>query len=110
MLIRNAAVKKIMNGPKTGIVYTDGNISHRASAPGQAPANDLGNLQSSINIVAATPARRCEAQVLARAPYAQWLEFGTTKMNARPFLAPSAAENARKCQQILKDELEAASA
>lgn len=36
-----------MSGPKRGRVYKRGNITHVASAPGEPPARDTGNLASS---------------------------------------------------------------
>jgi len=48
--IRGEAIKSIQAGAKSGIVYEKYNPrrSHRASAPGQAPASDTGNLVSKI--------------------------------------------------------------
>ena len=49
-LIRGEAVKSIQSGAKSGIVYEKYNPrrTHRASAPGEAPASDTGNLVSKI--------------------------------------------------------------
>ncbi len=44
--IRNEAVTAIMRGQKSGKVY--GN--HQASAPGEAPANDLGALVRNVRV------------------------------------------------------------
>ena len=51
-LIRAEAVKSIQSGAKSGIVYQKYNPrrQHRASAPGQAPASDTGNLVSKIRV------------------------------------------------------------
>ena len=48
---RGEAIKSIMQGPKTGRIYEKYNPrrTHRASAPGQAPASDTGNLVSQIH-------------------------------------------------------------
>ena len=85
--IRTKAIKSVQRGPKTGKVYekTDPNRTHRASAPGQAPATDTGRLASSIQ--ANIDGKR--AEVVADTEYAAWLEFGTQKMEARPFLVPA---------------------
>ena len=53
--VHGVAVKKIMQGPKSGRIYerTKGrNLSttHQASAPGQPPATDTGVLASSIYV------------------------------------------------------------
>jgi hypothetical protein len=49
-LIRAEAIKSIQTGSKSGVMYQMYNPrrEHRASAPGQAPASDTGNLVSKI--------------------------------------------------------------
>ena len=49
-LIRAEAIKSIQTGAKSGVMYQMYNPrrEHRASAPGQAPASDTGNLVSKI--------------------------------------------------------------
>lgn len=86
-ICRNAAVLSVQKGSKSGHVYKRGNVTHQASAPGQAPATDTGNLVNSIgwNI----DARTLVAEVFASAVYAVPLELGTRKMAARPFLDPA---------------------
>lgn len=84
--------KESMQGAKGGRVYprTGGNY-HQASAPGEAPAIDTGTLVNSIH---------SEFQglmtgiVFTGIEYAPYLEYGTSKMAARPFFTP-AAESAR---------------
>lgn len=84
--VEGTARKKIMRGQKTGRVYG----KHRASAPGEPPASDTGNLQTSIDIDIDTDGMG--ASVIAVAAYAAMLEFGTSKMAPRPFLHPSLEE------------------
>jgi hypothetical protein len=78
--------KRIQRGPKTGRVYSRGTVSHRASAPGEAPATDTGTLASSIvyRKVAAM-----EAEVESRLNYATFLEFGTANIDPRPSWQPA---------------------
>ena len=73
-LIRGEAVKSIQSGPKSGKVYQRYNPTrtHKASAPGEAPASDTGNLvrnirvkQKSLDIVT----------VESRASYSKFLEY-----------------------------------
>ena len=47
-LIRGEAIRSIQTGPKSGRTYEKYNPrrTHKASAPGQAPASDTGNLVS----------------------------------------------------------------
>ena len=51
-LIRGEAIKSIQSGSKTGRTYKRYNPTrtHRASAPGEAPASDTGNLVSNIMV------------------------------------------------------------
>ena len=48
--IRGEAIQSIQTGSKSGIVYQKYNPKreHRASAPGESPASDTGNLVSKI--------------------------------------------------------------
>ena len=88
-LIEGHAKTKIMDGPKTGKVYTIGKVEHQASAPGEAPATDTGNLVNSIDSERVKPMLH---RVNAHAEYAAHLEYGTSRMAARPFLQPSFEE------------------
>lgn len=97
------AMISIATGTKSGRLYKRGNIVHQASAPGEAPAVDTGNLINSIR------ARRITAmawEVIVRAAYGSILEFGGRKMAARPFMVPALIkERARfinAMQQIIK--------
>jgi len=108
-------VKEQMAGPKTGRIYrrsaitradspllpkglrrhttekgntrvTVGYRIHQASAPGEAPAIDLGQLlNSSVVTVDGMSAR-----VAWTAEYAADLEYGTSRMLPRPFAEPEA--------------------
>lgn len=84
--VRGEAIKSILSGGKNGVIYTRGNIVHQSSAKGQAPANDTGLLAGSISTVMRDEET---ALVIARAKYATFLEFGTAKMGARPFMFPA---------------------
>ena len=85
--IRTHAIRAIQGGPKTGKAYkkSSPNRTHRASAPGQAPATDTGRLVSSI----AADITGLTAEVSANVQYAAPLEFGTVNMDPRPFLQPA---------------------
>lgn len=72
---------------RTGTLYkVTGYRTHRASAPGEAPATDTGNL---VNSGYAKRARRGLWHVGFHAEYARPLEFGTPKILPRPFLRPA---------------------
>ena len=51
-LIRGEAIKSIQTGPKSGRTYEKYNPrrTHKASAPGQPPASDTGNLVRNIMV------------------------------------------------------------
>ncbi len=105
----------------TGKVYIKKSVRHRASAPGQPPAVDLGRLRSSItwrssmldgSVVGADakpedavgfPVSTVPGEIIVivgtNVEYAADLELGTPKIKPRPFLRP-ALENNRA--EILK--------
>jgi hypothetical protein len=83
--------RRIQRGAKTGRVYRRGNVTHRASSPGEAPATDTGTLVSSVYFETG----KLSATLGSRLAYAYWLEFGTQRMAARPAWVP-AVEAARE--------------
>jgi len=115
--IRNNAIKSIARGTKSGRTYLwrganpgeepDSFIRsslghwfpvkfrakpHKASAPGEAPATDEGELIASIMVD--DRKRAIEVGSVAGAPYAEFLETGTRTMKARPFLEPATNKEA----------------
>jgi hypothetical protein len=80
-----------MMGPKHGKVYQKPGRVHQASAPGEAPAIDLGNLINSLNVEIVSD---LTARVTVGAEYGSPLEFGTVdgRVAPRPFLRPAAAQ------------------
>lgn len=59
---------------------------HQASAPGEPPAPDIGNLKNSIE---ATQQRRLLWWVHDGVEYGLYLELGTSRMAPRPFMVPA---------------------
>lgn len=107
--VRGDAIKSIHRGPKTGTVYVRGsgrNLSkrHRASAPGEAPATDTGNLVGTVF----TKVEETQGEVGFTAPYGYWLEYGTLKMKPRPFLNPALEKNKDYFEGRLKQGIEKA--
>ena len=86
-ILRNAA-KEILGQNGSGRVYKNG---HVASAPGQPPAPDTGNLrrnwreQSAVQANGLGRGLDVRLRITSDVPYAKFLEFGTRKMAARPF-------------------------
>lgn len=92
-------VVELFQQPKSGIFYrrpgrqlhapiaqgvTDG---HRASAPGEPPAIDYGNLVSSFESKKETAYKVYASIGGPRAPYAVALELGSVRMAPRPYWA-----------------------
>ena len=103
-LIRGEAIKSIQSGPKSGRVYEKYNPrrTHKASAPGEAPASDTGNLVRNIRVV---QENKDLIKVESNASYSQFLEFGTSKMLARPFLFPATERSRPKIAQAVFDRV-----
>lgn len=94
----------IMNPPKTGSTYRRGKTVHQASAPGEAPANDIGNLAGSGDW------RRVglgHYQAVFSTPYAAALEFGNAAgtILPRPYLRPALQKEERFLLQNIKDAM-----
>lgn len=82
--------KLAMQEPKSGRIYSKGNgKTHQASAPGEAPANDIGALANGIDTA---QDGRTKWVTYAVAEYAPHMEFGAPNANIepRPFFAPAA--------------------
>lgn len=95
--VEREAKESILAGNKTGRVYKRRTVTHRASAPGEAPASDTGRLVNSIHGELDT-AKPGEAFVVAgrgAVKYAAMLEFGTVKIAPRPFLHPALEKSRR---------------
>lgn len=81
-----AQLKLLMTGPKSGRQYVRRGRVHTASAPGEPPAVDTGDLIGSIDTSFPSPT---EAVISIPVEYAEALEFGTSRMAARPFVRPA---------------------
>lgn len=84
------AAQESMSGPKSGRTYRRGGKMHQASAPGEAPAVDTGDLANSIKTEQTGPT---SAIVGVGAKYGAPLEFGTSRIRKRPFMGPAAEAN-----------------
>ena len=99
-LIRGEAIKSIQSGAKSGIVYEKYNPrrTHRASAPGEAPASDTGNLVSKIIV---RQDGKDKTNVESNAHYSAYLEYGTSKMEPRPFMFPALEKSRKPIEQAV---------
>lgn len=97
-----ASAQTRMRGSKSGRVYMRGKKpnqkSHQASAPGEAPAVDGGDLVGSGK---AQMVSQTVGEVTFSAEEAELTEFGTRKMAPRPFLVPSLQEAEPALMQAL---------
>lgn len=80
-LLRNE-ILETLSRPGTGRRYG----RHVASAPGQAPAVDQGQLRQSITALKVEPFRW---RVGTNVEYALYLEFGSQRVAPRPFIRPA---------------------
>lgn len=78
-MIRAEADQSISRGAVSG-------MRHQPSTPGDPPNRDTGELQAQLKV--AQP-DMLTAQVVSDVPYASALEFGTSRMAARPYLRPA---------------------
>lgn len=100
LIVQNAARRSIVDGPKSGRLYKRGSVVHRASAPGQPPANDTGRLLGTI--VYRVLGLQLAVEITAGTIYAKFLEFGTRKMEPRPFMNPALTNNLDKVRAVMR--------
>jgi HK97 gp10 family phage protein len=94
-MVMNEAKQSIQQNSGGGKTYQKYNPrrTHTASAEGQPPNTDTGFLVS--NIFLQIDPDGLGADVESRADYSGYLEFGTSKMEARPYLQPALEANRR---------------
>lgn len=84
---------------------TAGSISgagHVPSLPGQPPNADTRQLDGSIHTVVVGRGR---VNVESTAPYSSALEWGTSKMAARPFMAPAAKKKSPEAKKLVAEAI-----
>ncbi len=84
--IRNDAIISVKSHLSAGEVYTRGTVKHVASKPGSPPNQDRGTLTRNIRV---TMNDDLTADISSNAPYSAALEFGTSNIDARPFMTPA---------------------
>ena len=97
--IRSHIVRSMRQTPKTGNLYRktkDPSVLHRASSPGYPPAVDTTDLLKSIKMDVRRGGVITDYEVEVgsnltgkNGKYPSFLEFGTSKMDARPWLEPA---------------------
>lgn len=95
-LVLEGVIKISMGEQKHGRTYG----SHVASAPGEAPAIEMGALVNTIRVeLASSEAGSASAIVGTNAEYGEELEFGTARMKPRPFLRPAADQHQQEVNE-----------
>jgi hypothetical protein len=99
---------ELFRSAKHGRIYEHGSVTHRASAPGEAPAIDTAALAKSPTFVvekdgddwAATIGPSVES---GRADVAEYLEFGTARIEARPAWRPALEQLKQEAEATMKE-------
>lgn len=100
------AKEKIQGGARGGRVYRRGGVTHQASAPGEFPKTDRGQLVASLFFRVA--GNRLSAVFGSKLGYARALEYGTSRMRARPWLRPTFREKQESAARRIMDAVAAA--
>ena len=104
-----ASTKQIRNLTRRAGAMNLGEMDiHRASAPGDPPTVRTGTLRRSIQIARPKPSRamtRVGWKIGVNVKYAPYLEFGTRRMKARPFVKPVMAKMKTLGVQMLRNRL-----
>ena len=95
-IIRVEAAKSITAGSITG-------KRHVASLPGQAPNANTRFLDT--HIITDQP-DVLKARVISQAPYAAFLEYGTAKMAARPYMRPAVARRRGDVVELVRSAVQ----
>lgn len=97
----NEARRLIRTGPKTGRVYIINGRRHRASAPGQPPANRTGVLAKQVDYTVRSY-HEMEFGDTNPAFYGVFLENGTRRMKRRPHLLVAVNTTAGDATMLLQ--------
>ncbi|TCM21478.1 HK97 gp10 family phage protein [Novosphingobium sp. PhB165] len=94
-----------MHATEAALLITSGAVSgknHVVSTPGDAPNADTHLLDRSVHAERTGPLKAISA---ADAPYAAALEFGTQKVEERPFMRPAAKKVRKEAGSLSKAAL-----
>jgi HK97 gp10 family phage protein len=94
--IRAEAFRMVSAGSVSG-------AQHVASKPGEAPNRDTGDLQAGFETA---QTGRLSAEFRSKAPYAGALEFGTSKMAARPHIRPARDKKRGEIRDRMAEQLD----
>lgn len=91
-MIKAEAARSITEGAVSG-------KGHVPSKPGEPPNEDTGTLRRNITVTQIGP---LHVRVASNAPYSAHLEFGTSKMAARPFMGPAARAKKKEVVALVR--------
>ncbi len=91
-----------LNEPKYGREYKRKGRTHRASAPGQSPALDTGNYFKNFDYESHSWK---SMEFGNNADYAEFLEFGTKRMEPRPGVENAVIATQRNARVILERKI-----
>ena len=103
-LVQRKMIENIDGGSRTGRAYKRGAKIHTASAPGEFPKTDRGELVRSITTNIVDKNTVVGGQIIASADHAEALEFGTTKMKKRPFMQKTLDQQTKRVHKIFQEE------
>jgi hypothetical protein len=98
-------VRLINSPPKTGRIYRRRGVKHQASAPGQPPAGDTGQLAGRVEPTYDHAA--LTGRVNFNSAHALPLELGTEKMAPRPFARVALANKLPEIEADVAEEIRA---
>lgn len=100
-ILSKTAKDGITNPPKTGRYYKYKGRRHRASAPGEYPANRSGELRKSVIFIVKGREKLIFGAGGGKAYYAKYLEKGTVFMAPRTFLEKAHNANINKAVKLI---------
>jgi hypothetical protein len=104
--MRNYIIRGMRDTPKAPWRYKrwkNGKKWHYPSLPGGFPAIDSGRLISQLKYFSND--EQLEIGIMSDVPYAKFLETGTSKMEARPFLEPTLKEFLPEVKSSIMDAI-----
>lgn len=94
---------------ESSVLITSGSTNaknqHVRSLPGEAPNEEFGDLRRGLQTLQVAPLL---VEVSANAAHSSPLEFGTSKMAARPFMQPARDAKRKEAEQLVKQAVAAA--
>lgn len=100
--VRNETLRTL-SGNRTGRTYRvpGTQVTYTASAPGEAPAVQTGQLRNSVRDRVYSEGKSVKGEVGTELMKGLWLEKGTSKMAPRPWLERSFDNSLERVKEIL---------